>query len=565
MKAAIKRFFVKDNRPEACNTSQPAVCMKTALPPSDETSTHSSTRASCSPFPLEAANGQKTTVSHEPLYAHPPSGSIGRSPTCVDEAAPIIWGDSLQRASRGAPTETTFATSLANESTGPSSTWREKRTAQQRSSVDLTMVNLPAVGHLAESEWTRALTGNIKQLAQVQGALCGHAASMPNSPFASQVGGRPSLIFQARRQSFVLGCAASSDVSPGHSNKSSGSHLRTQRGNNGLLLLASVGGDETDADLSSATGTAAASSGLLPCVVPPALLAEAAKTGVSLQVDLETEVQLDPELPPLGRGVSGSVFRGTYKGQECAVKILPPDLLLSSGSAELHTFVQEMVVLASVRHPNIVTFLGGSLQPPHVFLVEELCATSLDAWLHRGALGGAMSAWQRLRVALDVATGLEYLHERQPAIVHRDLKPANILIDASGTAKISDFGLARVKTHAVINTKAPEVGSIGYMAPECFTAEDGLLTDKCDTWSLGVVLWEMVTRKRPWPGLTLPQYYREVVLRKSRLPIPQDDCVCPLALRRLISSCWSDAPGERPSCAHIVQELSRLLKYTPRE
>jgi serine/threonine protein kinase len=97
--------------------------------------------------------------------------------------------------------------------------------------------------------------------------------------------------------------------------------------------------------------------------------------------------------------------------------MLPQELLFGSDSAELHSFVQEVVVMAPLRHPNIVTLLGGSLQPPHVFLLEELCDASLDAWLHRGP--APPSRWRVLKVALDVAAGLQYLHGRQPPIVHR--------------------------------------------------------------------------------------------------------------------------------------------------
>ncbi len=79
---------------------------------------------------------------------------------------------------------------------------------------------------------------------------------------------------------------------------------------------------------------------------------------------------------------------------------------------------QEMVVLASVRHPCIVNMLGGSLRPPHVFIVEELCAQSLDARLHRPG-AGPLTNREMLKYAVDVAQGLQYLHERSPPIVHR--------------------------------------------------------------------------------------------------------------------------------------------------
>ncbi|EFJ41912.1 hypothetical protein VOLCADRAFT_37559, partial [Volvox carteri f. nagariensis] len=93
-------------------------------------------------------------------------------------------------------------------------------------------------------------------------------------------------------------------------------------------------------------------------------------------------------------------------------------------------FVQEVVVMTSLRHPNIVPLLGASLQPPHVFLLAELCGGG------GGGGGDRVSARRILEVALDLARGLEYLHGRNPAVVHRDLKPANVLIDADGTAKV---------------------------------------------------------------------------------------------------------------------------------
>ncbi|GLC35775.1 hypothetical protein PLESTB_000492900 [Pleodorina starrii] len=533
--------------------------------------------------------------------------------------------------------------------------------------LSLPLEKLPSVGHLAESDWTRALTVNIKSAAAAHGNLMASGGAYPYlaHPGASSPGSPPYVSQAAQRSSGLSAggagartpvgrrrsCAVEMGMGAGDAAAAAAAAAAAMLesgggggggGSGAMLLLGTAQSCSTAPLPPRGVGLTSSFDGVdgvneheeeeemryladevgsgdlddscplgppVPCVLPPALLAEASRAGISLQVDLDSQVVLSAD-PPLGRGASGAVHRGHYNGQPCAVKMLPPSLLFGGTTSELHTFVQEVVVMAPLRHPNIVAFLGGSLQPPHVFLLSELCETSLDAWLHPrntapppaapaapaaaaavwrpvgaappagaraggggggggsvGGLGGApapvMSLRRVLKVALDVASGLQYLHTRSPAIVHRDLKPANVLINANGTAKICDFGLARVKTSAAINTKAPEVGTIGYMAPECFTSEDGLLTDKCDTWSLGVILWEMVTRKRPFQGLTLTEYYREVVTRKARLPIPQDDGACPLALRRLISSCWADNPTERPACAHIVDELTRMLKYCP--
>ncbi|GIL68535.1 hypothetical protein Vafri_21810 [Volvox africanus] len=113
-----------------------------------------------------------------------------------------------------------------------------------------------------------------------------------------------------------------------------------------------------------------------------------------------------------------------------------------------------------LAHPNIVRVLGGCAHAGHPFLVMELMPRCLHNVIH-GAAGLALP--DALCIATDVARGLAHLH---PAIVHRDLKPANILLDAKGTAKISDFGLARYHLKPYISTQQPDAGSVAYMAPE---------------------------------------------------------------------------------------------------
>ncbi|GLI68953.1 hypothetical protein VaNZ11_013479 [Volvox africanus] len=607
MKSALKRLFVKE-QVEVVEVQKPS--SELSRPPASSSS------------PECLSNSLSTQ-----LYIHPQGAEDELSDVIVkkedinvapskrsafsylsEKLARSSWAGMVHKSPARATLEYQAQPSVAPLSAERTNAWKSPTKRAYSRSMDITVLNhhpvapigpqekLPCVDHLGDSEWTRALTGNIKSVAQVHGAMGYPGVSMPNSPCASQIGRGSTGHFVRHRQSspmwYVGGAGSGVDVALLlQANQSMPIPVPNQPGAHTPLM------DDVDDALESemryldGDGDNYGDDGVhcftstLPSVVPPALLEAAAEAGVSLEVDLDTEVELSND-PPLGHGSAGTVFKAVYNGKSCAVKMLSQDVLFGAGCAELHSFVQEAVVMAPLRHPNIVTFLGGSLQPPHVFLLAELCDTSLDAWIHRGVeprafapegprrtgpwsesgrCGGQLNTRQMLKVALDVAMGLQYLHGRTPAIVHRDLKPANILIDSNGMAKISDFGLARLKTSNAIHTRAPEVGSVGYMAPECFTSEHGLLTDKCDTWSLGTILWEMVSRKRPFSGLTLTEYYREVVLRKSRLQIPQDDGVCPMALRRLISSCWYDNPEERPSCAHIVAELTRMLKYCPRD
>ncbi|GIL85196.1 hypothetical protein Vretifemale_13771 [Volvox reticuliferus] len=140
-----------------------------------------------------------------------------------------------------------------------------------------------------------------------------------------------------------------------------------------------------------------------------------------------------------------------------------------------------MAILARARHPNIVRCYGGCLQPPQVFLVEELLVCSLHDFIYHPH--GDHSLLKLLGLARDVAMGLAYLH---PTILHRDLKPSNILIDMNGRAKIADFGLARYKLRTHLSTHSLEAGTTPYLPPEVFDQRVKHLTDRSDVYSLGM-------------------------------------------------------------------------------
>ncbi|KAK9079519.1 hypothetical protein SSX86_001191 [Deinandra increscens subsp. villosa] len=161
-------------------------------------------------------------------------------------------------------------------------------------------------------------------------------------------------------------------------------------------------------------------------------------------------------------------------------------------------FQTEVDILSKVHHPNIITLLGYCVHDDTRLLVYELMQNgSLDTQLHGPSCGSNLTWYCRMKIALDTARwyllGLEYLHEHcKQAVIHRDLKSSNILLDSRFNAKLSDFGLA-VMDGANKNIKLS--GTLGYVAPEYLL--DGKLTDKSDVYAFGVVLLELLLRRRP--------------------------------------------------------------------
>ncbi|GLC77411.1 hypothetical protein PLESTF_001932700 [Pleodorina starrii] len=283
----------------------------------------------------------------------------------------------------------------------------------------------------------------------------------------------------------------------------------------------------------------------------------------------------------LGKGSFGRVVEGQYGGERVAVKLLNAGLLTGvqeagalsamaggqqggpGGEPSLHgparrawrALVQEVEVLARCHHPNIVRLLAASLVPPRVCLVMELMDTSLDRLLH-GVEGRSLDLGTVLHIALQIARALSYLH---PTVLHRDLKPANVLISQPYSdkplAKLADFGLSRLQT-TVHATKNTEVGTAPYVAPESFDVLNPAMSDRAEIYAFGVILWEMLTGKRPWQGSSTAQIAYAVSMLNSRLPLRDlSEGRCPHKVRALMVGCWEKDPARRPAAAELVKAL----------
>lgn len=252
----------------------------------------------------------------------------------------------------------------------------------------------------------------------------------------------------------------------------------------------------------------------------------------------------------IGLGSYGEVYRGDWHGTEVAVKrFLDQDI---SGES-LEEFRSEVRIMSKARHPNVVLFMGAVTRPPNLSIITEfLPRGSLYRLLHRP--NNQLDERRRLRMALDAARGMNYLHNCSPVIVHRDLKSPNLLVDKNWVVKVCDFGLSRMK-HSTFLSSRSTAGTAEWMAPEVLRNEPS--DEKCDVYSYGVILWELCTLQQPWGGMNPMQVVGAVGFQHRRLDIPDD--VDP-TIADIIRRCWQTDPKLRPSFADIMAALKPLQK-----
>ena len=192
--------------------------------------------------------------------------------------------------------------------------------------------------------------------------------------------------------------------------------------------------------------------------------------------------------------------------------------------------------------------LGGRLTP------------SLTPQIHQNGLGYKIDYKNKMRIALEVARGMSYIHAK--GIIHRDLNSRNILLTGNCTAKVADFGCARkVKGHSLTTTTIS--GSPAYMAPEQLEGKD--LTDKIDVWAYGILFWEIVCDQPPWAskGNSLDALKMAVSIQGERLPLPTADRF-PSGSRaqyiKLMEATWNVTPTARPSMVSPPTQTPRAFQ-----
>ncbi|XP_054830365.1 mitogen-activated protein kinase kinase kinase 7 isoform X1 [Eublepharis macularius] len=251
----------------------------------------------------------------------------------------------------------------------------------------------------------------------------------------------------------------------------------------------------------------------------------------------------------VGRGAFGVVCKAKWREKDVAIKQIESE-------SERKAFIVELRQLSRVNHPNIVKLYGACLNP--VCLVMEYAeGGSLYNVLHGAEPLPYYTAAHAMSWCLQCSQGVAYLHSMKPkALIHRDLKPPNLLLVAGGTVlKICDFGTAcDIQTHMTNNK-----GSAAWMAPEVF--EGSNYSEKCDVFSWGIILWEVITRRKPFDEIGGPAFrIMWAVHNGTRPPLIKN---LPKPIESLMTRCWSKDPSQRPSMEEIVKIMTHLMQYFP--
>ena len=199
----------------------------------------------------------------------------------------------------------------------------------------------------------------------------------------------------------------------------------------------------------------------------------------NFEISLE-ELEFDEENNEIGKGTFGDVLRGTWRGEEVAVKFLKGSMTDSPESVK--QFLDECNILKNLHHPNILLYMGACTIGPQYFVVTEFCDNgNLFEFLHM-MRDTKLTYDDARRIALEIAYGMNYLHGFKPPILHRDLKSMNVLLDRNCTVKLADFGNTR--TFQIQMTK--QKGTFQWMAPEVI--KGNTYSESSDVFSFGIIM-----------------------------------------------------------------------------
>ncbi|HJP93951.1 MAG TPA: protein kinase [Pyrinomonadaceae bacterium] len=266
----------------------------------------------------------------------------------------------------------------------------------------------------------------------------------------------------------------------------------------------------------------------------------------------------------IGAGGMGEVYRAqdTELGRSVALKFLPADVAVHQ--SRVKRFIQEAKAASSLNHPNILTVYEIGRDGDATFIATEF----VDGVTLRQHLRHPLKLIEVLDIAIQVTSALVAAHAA--GIVHRDIKPENIMVRKDGIVKVLDFGLAKLTekqdsssasseapTMALVNTEPGAVlGTVAYMSPEQAAGRE--VDARSDIWSLGIVLYEMLTSRVPFEGVSKSHIIVAIIDREP-LPVSKLAQNIPEALEWIVSEALTKDPEERTQTAkELLGKLKRL-------
>lgn len=255
----------------------------------------------------------------------------------------------------------------------------------------------------------------------------------------------------------------------------------------------------------------------------------------------------------IGAGGMSDVYKAKdhVLGRFVAIKVLKPEFSEDVGFvSKFHTEAQSA---AGLEHPNIVNIYDvGSEDGLHYIVMEYIEGITLKTYIEKK---GRLTFKEAVSVAIQVGRGIEAAHNKN--IVHRDIKPQNIMISTEGKVKVMDFGIARAATSNTIHSDV--MGSVHYSSPE--QARNGFIDGKSDIYSLGIVMYEMVTGRVPFDGDTTVSIAIQH-LQEEMVPPSAYAPDLPISLEKIILKCTQKSPSRRyQNIGDLIQDLKKALVH----
>jgi len=266
----------------------------------------------------------------------------------------------------------------------------------------------------------------------------------------------------------------------------------------------------------------------------------------------------------LSETLKSTVYNGVWRGTKVAAKVV----LEGAAGDEKEDLSQELGheirLLASVRHPDLVMFLGAVVnEPPLMFITEYMEGGDLERYYmamrrENQTPNFRVKFQQQVLWCSAVARGLCFLHNCRTPIIHRDLKPLNLLLTKLLEIKITDFGISKMmvpKGCDVRRANTMLVGSLHYMAPE--VVRSGLYDTKADIYSFALIMYFISSGRDPFwertknPTLILEEY------GKNKQPRPQVGDAH-RSLRPVMRDAWAEEPGDRPDARELIDRLAEV-------